>query len=348
MTTEPTRIAVIGAGWWATDTHLPSLRQHPYAQVVALGDADPNRLNAAAETYEIAHTYTDHQALLQNEAVDGVVVVSSNASHYEVVRDCLARSVHVMVEKPMTLFAPQARHLVELAREKALHLIVGYPFNYTPYARRAREVVRSGELGPVQMINLVYNSYMTPLFAGVQGWKYAVHGPAQYTRPEQTGGGHGQVQVTHALGLLFHVADLRPQRVMALMRGHQFAVDLVDAMTVAFEGDAIGTVTGSGNFQGLTFRLEIGCETGYVEVDGKAGRTVIHRNDGQPDEVVEDEPRPFPLGHLTGRNLVDVIRGDAENGSTGEVGWRAVEMLDAAYRSAAQEGQAVSVASLYE
>lgn len=45
---------------------------------------------------------------------------------------------------------------------------------------------------------------------------------------------------------------------------------------------------------------------------------------------------------------MDVIRGDAANGSVGEVGWRAVEILDTAYRSAAQKGQAVPVESLYE
>ena len=48
------------------------------------------------------------------------------------------------------------------------------------------------------------------------------------------------------------------------------------------------------------------------------------------------------------QNLVDVILGDAPNGCGAEVGWRAVELLDAAYRSAAQDGSFVEVQSLYQ
>ena len=47
-------------------------------------------------------------------------------------------------------------------------------------------------------------------------------------------------------------------------------------------------------------------------------------------------------------NLVDVIVGGAPNHSPPEVGWRTVELLDAAYRSAADEGRRVQVSSLYE
>jgi predicted dehydrogenase len=47
----------------------------------------------------------------------------------------------------------------------------------------------------------------------------------------------------------------------------------------------------------------------------------------------------------TARNLVDVVLGRAANGSPGEVGLRTVELLEAAYRSAAKEGQPVGVES---
>ena len=46
-------------------------------------------------------------------------------------------------------------------------------------------------------------------------------------------------------------------------------------------------------------------------------------------------------------NLVDVILNGAANGSPAEAGWRSVELLDAAYRSAQQDGAAVTIESLY-
>ncbi len=344
--TQKARIGVIGAGWWATDTHIPALRRHPHADLIAVCDANPTRLHAAAESYEIAAMYTDFEQMLAQETLDGVVIVSSNASHYVAAKAALEHDLHVMLEKPMTLYAAEAKELTELAAARGRELIIGYPFNYTAYALRAREVIQAGELGAIQFINLIYNSYMTPLFRGNELGRFTVHAPDQYNRPDQTGGGHGQVQVTHAAGLLFQVTGLRTRQVGVRMANHGFAMDVVDAMTVEFEGGALATVGGSGNFRGITFILQICCENGSIEIDGRTATAIIHRAEGEP-ETVRDVARDFPFGHLTANNLVDVITGKAQNGSTAEVGWRAVELLDAAYRSAAQNGQPITTEELY-
>ena len=341
------RIGVIGTGWWATDIHIPALRAHPEADLVALCDTDPRRLAAAASAYGIDHAYTDVAAMLEAQPLDGAVVASSNASHYAVARACLERGLHVMLEKPMTLRARDAGDLIELAAARGRELIVGYPYNYTRYALRAREVLAAGELGRVQFVNLFFNSHMTPIFSGAFDADFAVHGPDQYVRPERSGGGHGQVQITHAAGLLFFVSGLRPQRVSALMADHGFGIDLVDAMAVAFDGGALGTVGGSGNEQGLTFRLFLGCEGGGIDIDAGAGVATIRRNGAEAERVGTEPGKPLYPSDATAHNLVEVIVRGAGNGSPAEVGWRASELLDAAYRSAAQQGRPVTREELY-
>jgi len=342
------RIGVIGTGWWAADTHIPALLSHPDADLVALCDTDETRLQATADRYEIANVYTDVQEMVDQQSLDGVVIVSSNASHFAVTKVCLEAGLHVMLEKPMTLFAADAKELVEISRRVGKELIVGYPFNYAPYAVRAREVIAAGELGAVQYVDLVYHSYMTPLFSGEPPRRFAVHAPAQYTQPALIGGGHGQVQVTHGAGLLFFVTGLRPQRVSALMRNHGLAVDLVDVMTVQFEDAAVGTASGTGNLQGLVFRLIVGCENGWVDIDAGRGLAAIHRGGQAAEEIrFNEKDEPMPLRYRTATNLVDVVLGRAANGSPAEVGWAAVELLDGAYRSAAQDGAFVQVDDLY-
>jgi predicted dehydrogenase len=342
------RIGIIGTGWWATDTHIPALLAHPNAKLVALCDSDQARLHAAAARYEVDDLYTDVQQMLAEATLDGVVIVSSNASHYAIAKACLLAGVHVMLEKPMTLFAAEAKELVELSRQRGKELIIGYPYNFTPYATRARAVIASGELGAIQYVDLVFSSHMTPFFSGQLEHKFSVHAPDQYTKPALLGGGHGQVQVTHGAGLLFFVTGLRPQRVSALMRNHGLPVDLVNVMTVQFEGAAVGTAGGTGNQRGGVFRLLVGCEDGWVDIDAQRGVGVIHRNGGTPEEIgYHAHAQQHPIGYYTAHNLVDVIIGRAANGSPAEVGWRAVELLDAAYRSAAQEGSFVEVQALY-
>jgi predicted dehydrogenase len=341
------RIGIIGTGWWATDTHIPALLTHPKAEVVALCDSDQARLQAAAQRYEVDHTYTDVAQMLAETPLDGVVIASSNATHYAAAKAALLANVHVMLEKPMTLFAADAKELVELSQQQGKELIIGYPFNFAPNIIRAREVITSGELGAVQYIDLIYNSYMTELFQGRQRGNYRVHAPDQYTKPGLLGGGHGQVQVTHAAGLLFFVTGLRPQRVSALMHNHGLPVDLVDVMTVRFDEGALGTAGGTGNQKGTICRLLVSCEEGWIDIDVQRAPVVIHRNNGETEELPYEEDPQMPLRYHTARNLVDVIVGDAPNGCPPEVGWRAVELLDAAYKSAAQDGSFVDVQALY-
>jgi predicted dehydrogenase len=347
------RIAVIGAGWWATQTHIPRLLAHPDAELVALCDAAPERLGAAAAAYGIGRTYDNHQALLEREALDGVVIATSHATHYTVARDCLAAGLHTLVEKPMTLYAADARDLVELARQRGRELIVGYPWNYTRLALRARELVTSGALGAAQFVSCVFNSFNLDLLAGKdrsdQPSAYPVHGPgAVYSQPQLSGGGHGHLQLTHSAGLMCFTTGLRPRRVLALMHNHGLAVDLVDAITVEFEGGALGTVGGTSNARPSKLDLQIYCAAGGVDIDMIAATAQIRGADGLREDVapLHEHEQPYPSAAPVD-NLVDVVLGRAPNGSPAEVGWRTVELLDAAYRSASAGGQAVLIEDLY-
>ncbi len=75
-----------------------------------------------------------------------------------------------------------------------------------------------------------------------------------YSDPHLSGGGLGHLQLTHPLGVLFFITDLRVKRVHALMHNHSLAVDLVGAITAEFEGGALGTIGGTGNLGGSNGR----------------------------------------------------------------------------------------------
>lgn len=353
MTTQA-RIGIVGAGWWSTYTHIPALMAHPLADLVALCDSNPERLAAADREYGVGRTYTDYQAMIEHEALDGVIVATNHASHYDIARYCLEHDLHVMIEKPMTLYAAEAKALVNLTHEHHRELIIGYPYHYTPHVLRAKAVIQSGALGAVQYINCVFTSHILGLLGGHDGSEqpspqFPVHGPGNvYSQPHLSGGGEGHLQITHSAGLMFFTTGLRARRVHALMRNHSLALDLVDAMTVEFEGDALGTVGGCGNTAGTggKFNVSVYCERGNVEMDLLAGSTVI-KGPGQTREEFPAHTDNYPR-FATAQNLADVILGRAPNGSPGEAGWRTVELLDAAYRSAAQDGQAMLIKDLYE
>ena len=80
-------------------------------------------------------------------SVDAVVVATPVASHHEIALAALRAGRHVLVEKPMTATAAEARTLVDEAARRALVLMVGHTFVYSSAVRRMRELVdptRSG------------------------------------------------------------------------------------------------------------------------------------------------------------------------------------------------------------
>lgn len=349
--TQKARVAVIGTGWWATYTHIPGLQENDAAELVAVCDRDADRLGTAAEAYHIEKTYLELDQMLAQERLDGAIIATNHASHYALAETCLEAGLHLMMEKPMTLYAADAKALVDLARQHKCQLIIGYPYNFTPYALRMRQVIQSEELGAIQYISCVFSSNIIHLLRGQDSTRAPVHGPGDvYSDPARSGGGHGHLQMTHPLGLMSFITALRAKRVHALMRNHGLALDLVDAMTVEFESGALGSIGGTGNLGNAGGRkqdLQIYCEHGSLDIDVCTGQAFIHRQ-GSDSELVE--PVVGEDGYQrfnTANNLVDVILGQAENGSPGEVGLRVVEILDAAYRSAAQDGQAVLVEDLY-
>ncbi len=347
------RIGLVGTGWWATTTHLPALQAHPDAEIIAICDLDADKARKTAHVFGIDSIYGEFETMLKRESLDGVMVATHHAAHYPVAKACLERGRHVFIEKPMTLCAKQARDLVDLAASKQRQIVMGYNSNHSPLAIRARDVVRSGELGAVQYINGLFSQHIRPLLAGEDVVHHArLHGPGDvYGDPIRSGGGHGHLQITHLAGMAFFITGLRVARVHSLMANHGLKVELAIAILAELDGGALANFGGCSNLPGggRSFGLTITCEQGWIEFDDSQGRLIIRREGEEPERT---DDRAFADSHqdldfAPTHNFVDVILGRAENHSDGVIGWRAVELLDAAYRSAGQGGAGVSRDELY-
>ena len=351
------RIGIIGTGWWATTAHFPSIMAHPKAELVAAADVRPDILGKAADKYGVANTYTDYREMLDKEELDGVVVAVWHAEHYAVARGCLESGLHVMLEKPMVLRAAHARELVDLAQRNKRELIIGYPWHFTHHTLRAREVVQSGELGKVLFVNSIFASAVLQFLRGDDQtyramFEYPVVGPGDvYADLEKSGGGQGHLQVTHSAALALFITGLKPLSTTALMENLDVNTDVVDAMAVRLDNGALATVGSIGTVRpgdGDILTTQIVCEDGQVALDSIGGTGSIRHRDHSLETFEPLAAEAIYPMQVTAANLVDVINGDAANGSPAEVGWRVVELLDSAYRSVAAAGRPINVEELYE
>ncbi len=140
---------------------------------------------------------------------------------------------------------------------------------------------------------------------------------------------------------------MRAKAVAARMGNRGRAVDMVDTITVEFENGALGLVGGTGTAKALhRVSLAVFCEQGAFLADTLSGYTGVRRSDGTYEELNWDPVMNTRYG--TTHNFLDVVLGRAPSFAPGEAGWRAVEVLDAADRSARKDGQPVLVEDLYQ
>lgn len=338
------RVGVIGCGWWTTRAHLPALAAHSEAVIAAVADPDAARRDRAGERFGIRARYADGVAMLDAEELDAVIVATPHATHAPLARACLERGLHVLVEKPLTIDPLDAFDLVERAAAVRRELIVGYPYHYVPQLARVRELIRGGVIGRPELLVGLFASVVRELYLGrpdryadVLG--YPTHGPASttYSDPVLAGGGQGQTQVTHLAALLLWLTGLRPVGVSAMTADADLEVDLVDALSVRFEGGAVGSLASTGGVdptQPEQLEVRVFGDAGHVSVDAMSGRASIALAGGEVTELpVTPEAGRYPEA-APASNLVGVALGREANGSPGPLGATVVALIDALYRSA--------------
>ncbi len=339
---QKVRVGVIGAGWWATAAYLPLLAADARVEIAAVNRLGAAELERVKREFRAVTAFEDYRQMLSAVELDAVLVTSPHTLHFEHASAALRRGAHVLVEKPMTTTAADARRLVELAAQARRHLLVPYGWNFTALAREARRLVQSGAIGDIEHVSLHMASALADLFSG-QGLAEArehMFQPASSTwaDPRQAGG-YGWGQLTHALGLLLRITELAPTEVFAVTRPSRAGVDAYDAAVIRFANGAQGALSGaatapkSGGFQ-VDIRL-FGSE-GMLLLDIERPRLVIRRHDGADSvaALAADAGAYSPAPVIDA--FVRLCAGEAlENDSPGLVGQRAVEALDALYRSAA-------------
>ena len=142
----PPTVGLAGLGPWGSNL---ARNFNELARLAWICDASEERLAGAAARYPAARATTSFDELLQDKAVEAVVVATPVPTHAELTRRALVAGKHVFVEKPMAMGAEDAESLVALAEERGLALMPGHLLLYHPGVLKLKELVDGGELGDV-------------------------------------------------------------------------------------------------------------------------------------------------------------------------------------------------------
>src|SRR5438094_501431 len=140
------RVGVIGYGYWGPNL-VRNLAEVEGFRVTTVSDMSESRLALARARYPSITTTTDCHRLIDDPAVDAVVIMTPVSTHYPLALEALQAGKHVLVAKPITASSEHAVHLIEEAERRDLILMVDHTFIYTDAVRRIKDLVDKGSLG---------------------------------------------------------------------------------------------------------------------------------------------------------------------------------------------------------
>lgn len=145
------KIALVGCGYWGKNL-LRTLNS--MGVLTATFDSDRSVIESYSKNRIYGDVYfdTDWEKCLGRDDVNGVVIATPPATHFEIAMKCLAAGKSVFIEKPMTLCSLQAKTICELAETKNLIVMVGHIFLYSSEIIKLKEIIYSEEFGNVLYI----------------------------------------------------------------------------------------------------------------------------------------------------------------------------------------------------
>jgi predicted dehydrogenase len=146
--TTPLRVAVVGYGYWGPNL-VRNVIERPELELHALCERDPQRAAAFSAKTPNVPVFADLHRLLEDPALDAVLVATPPRTHHAVASAALRAGKHVLVEKPLAKTAAEARDLIEIATAEGLVLMPGHTFLYSPPVNKIRDLITSGQLGEV-------------------------------------------------------------------------------------------------------------------------------------------------------------------------------------------------------
>ncbi len=133
---------------------IPGIMKSQSSEVVAIASRDLGRAQAAADKLGIPRVYGSYEELFSDPEIDAIYNPLPNHLHVELSLAAARAGKHVLCEKPIGLSANDAERLRQAPA--GIHIVEAFMVRHHPQWLRAREIVRSGELGELRGIRAVF------------------------------------------------------------------------------------------------------------------------------------------------------------------------------------------------
>ena len=142
----PLRWGILGAGHIAR-RFAREVPQHTRSTIAAVGARELARAETFATELGVERAHGSYAELIADPDVDAIYLATINSTHHDLALACIRAGKPVLVEKPFTLSAAQARDVFAAAEERGVLVVDGMWTRFLPQFTVARQIAANGLLG---------------------------------------------------------------------------------------------------------------------------------------------------------------------------------------------------------
>lgn len=340
------RYALIGCGR-ISPNHIAAAKANGL-EFVGICDIDPKNMKDKVAKFELGDVpmFEDYHEMLEKQKPELVAVCTESGKHAAIALDCIDAGCNVIIEKPIALSLKDADEIIRRSKEKGVKVCANHQNRFNKSIKKIRDAVDKGRFGKM--------FYGTAHIRWCRDWDY--YSRADWRGTWEQDGGALMNQCIHNIDLLRWMMGDEVDEVVGMTDklNHDYieAEDLGMAL-IKFKNGTYGILEGTTDIypKNLEETLYLFGEKGTV----KAGGTSVNRIEewrfsdqlDTAEEVIEqfheNPPNVYGFGHTPlYADVIDAIKNDREPFVNAEAGRRALEMVLAIYKSAA-EGRPVKL-----
>lgn len=321
------KIGILSFAHLHAEGYIQNLRAAQGVEMIGLADEDLQRGQKFSTQFN-APLFRSYKDLLAARP-DGVLVCSENANHLRLVEMAAAAKVNVLCEKPLATSVQDARKIVDTCKQAGVLLMTAFPMRFSPPAMEIKQRLDAGDLGQVYCFN---GTNQGELPKKHRDW---------FVDKKLAGGGALTDHIVHLVDMMrwylqsevvevyatanhiFHANDVAPEIETGGLVMLTFANGVFASIDCSWSRPPYWPSWG-----GLTF--EMVTDRGAVLVDAFKQNLTVFRHDLQ-------RPSWYFWGSDSNQGMINefvaAIREGREPKITGVDGLKAVEVVQAAYRS---------------
>ncbi len=314
------KVALVGLGGWGGEQSLPALGECETVELVSWYDANPAIVEDRRPMIA-APPAGSYDELLDNEEVEGIILIVPNHIHKQLTVQAAGRGKHVWIEKPIANTVAEADDLISACEDAGVILQIGHSLRRAPAMRLMKKMIGEGKIGELATLE-AHQSHRGGWALDSTMWRwYRDRCPGG---PLNLLGIHQIDNMNYLLGGAEEVTAMASKRVL------ECEIDEIFQVVIRFSNGVLGSVSDTYITPGKTFIAAYGT-TGWIEYNSLTNVLTLFDIEGVPQQIevekinlIADEFKEFGECIVTGKR--------PETG--GPEGRAAVAIMEAAIESA--------------